>query len=109
MTSVAVRGRCTLSTATLLALTALGLIALPGCEREERRFHPPPAATPRSAGPASPLQPGPPVQVLSVPSSFPGQGPYEENAYGVSRGRPCTANSTAPAVTPKVAVEWGRR
>jgi cytochrome c oxidase cbb3-type subunit III len=87
VTAVAVRSRCPLSTAILVVLTALGLTALPGCKREERRFHPPPAATPGSAGPASPLQPGPPVQALSVPSPFPGQGPYEENAYGVSEGK----------------------
>jgi cytochrome c oxidase cbb3-type subunit 3 len=87
MTAMALRYPSPLWTSAMAVLGALSLIGLPGCEREERRFHPPPAATPGSARPASPLQPGPTVKSVSVPSPFSGRGPYEENAYGVSLGK----------------------
>ena len=63
------------------------LLLLLGCEREERRFNPPPSATPGAAVRVVDLQPGPPVKSVGVPSPSPGRGPYEENAYGVSQGK----------------------
>jgi cytochrome c oxidase cbb3-type subunit 3 len=65
-----------------------GLVLLSSaCEREERRFNPPPAASPASATRVTELQPGPPVKSPSVPSPYRGASPYEENAYGVSQGK----------------------
>jgi cytochrome c oxidase cbb3-type subunit 3 len=63
------------------------LLLLFGCEREERRFNPPPAAASASAVRVTELQPGPPVKSVGVPSPARGRGPYEENAYGVSQGK----------------------
>ncbi len=71
----------------LRAAAVLVLLSLPACEREERRFNPPPAAFPASAVRATDLQPGPPVRDVRVPSPAPGRGPYEENAYGVAQGK----------------------
>jgi cytochrome c oxidase cbb3-type subunit 3 len=62
-------------------------LALLGCEREERRFNAPPAASSAAAVRTTDLQPGPPVKNVAVPSPLPGRGPYEENAYGVSQGK----------------------
>jgi cytochrome c oxidase cbb3-type subunit 3 len=64
-------------------LIAFALIA---CEREDRRFNPPPAAT-TAAARVTELQPGPTVRSVGVPSPSPGRGRYEENAYGVSQGK----------------------
>ncbi len=66
---------------------AMLLLLLLGCEREERRFNPPPYATPAAAVRVVDLQPGPPVKSVGVPSPSPGSAPYEENAYGVSQGK----------------------
>ncbi len=63
------------------------ILSLLACEREARRFNPPPAATPGAARRVTELQPGPPVRSVGVPSPSPGRGPYEENAYGVSQGK----------------------
>jgi cytochrome c oxidase cbb3-type subunit 3 len=62
-------------------------LAFLACEREERRFNPPPAAIPASAVRATELQPGPPRRSVRVPAPAPGRSPYEENAYGVSQGK----------------------
>ncbi len=73
---------------SLHALTTTAVVLLSfGCEREERRFNPPPAASSGSATRVTELQPGPPVKSTSVPSPFRGAAPYEENAYGVSQGK----------------------
>jgi cytochrome c oxidase cbb3-type subunit 3 len=71
----------------LVAAASIGLVSLAACEREARRFDPPPAATPNAARRVTELQPGPPVHEVGVPSPAPGRGPYEENAYGVSQGK----------------------
>jgi cytochrome c oxidase cbb3-type subunit III len=63
------------------------LLLLTACEREERRFDPPPSATPGAARRVTQLQPGPPVQTIGVPSPSSQRGPYEENAYGVAQGK----------------------
>lgn len=73
--------------APLLTAGAIAFLSVPGCEREARRFDPPPAAIPEAARRVTGLQPGPPVQTVGVPSPSPGRGPYEENAYGVSQGK----------------------
>jgi cytochrome c oxidase cbb3-type subunit III len=70
-----------------MACTAAVLLSLLACEREERRFNPPPAAIPGAATRVVELQPGPPVRSVRVPGPSAGQGPYEENAYGVSQGK----------------------
>jgi cytochrome c oxidase cbb3-type subunit 3 len=58
------------------------LLALSGCEREERRFREvPPTATAEPTVRQSPLQPGSPVRHASLPSA------YEENAYAVAEGK----------------------
>ena len=71
----------------LLQAGAIVVLMLPACEREERRFNPPPSATPGAARRVTPLQPGPPVQTIGVPSPSSSRGPYEENAYGVAQGK----------------------
>jgi cytochrome c oxidase cbb3-type subunit 3 len=59
------------------------LLALAGCEREERNFQgiPPSASASMPAVRETDLQPGP--AILTSPVS----GPYEENAYAVSQGK----------------------
>ncbi len=69
------------------AAASIAFLSVAACEREARRFDPPPAATPNSARRVTELQPGPPVHSVGVPSPSPGRGPYEENAYGVSQGK----------------------
>jgi cytochrome c oxidase cbb3-type subunit III len=71
----------------LLQAGAIVVLMLPACEREERRFNPPPSATPGAARRVTQLQPGPPVQTIGVPSPSSKRGPYEENAYGVAQGK----------------------
>ena len=71
----------------LLGIAALVLTYLAACEREERRFNPPPSATPGAARRVTQLQPGPPVKTIAVPGPSSKRGPYEENAYGVSQGK----------------------
>src|SRR3954469_16214925 len=63
-----------------LCLAALILVA---CQREERNFQgmPPSATSTMPAARESGLQPGPPVRSTSI------NGPYEQNAYGVSQGK----------------------
>ena len=68
----------------MAVLLTLSLLA---CEREDRRFNPPPAARPGAAVRVTQLQPGPPVKSVDVPGPLSAQGPYEENAYGVSQGK----------------------
>jgi cytochrome c oxidase cbb3-type subunit 3 len=65
----------------------IGLMSLPACEREERRFNPPPAAIPGAARRVTQLQPGPPVHTVGVPRPSSERSPYEENAYGVAQGK----------------------
>lgn len=72
------------ASALMPALLTLSLLA---CEREARRFNPPPAARPGSAVRVTELQPGPRVKSVGVPSPSSVNGPYEENAYGVSQGK----------------------
>ncbi len=79
--------RVLIETSRLTALAFPVLLTLLACEREERRFNPPPAAIPAAAMRATDLQPGPPVRGVRVPTPSPGMGPYEENAYGVSQGK----------------------
>jgi cytochrome c oxidase cbb3-type subunit III len=69
------------------AAASIAFLSLAACEREARRFDPPPAATPNSARRVTELQPGPPVHTAGVPSPSSRRGPYEENAYGVSQGK----------------------
>ncbi len=63
-----------------LCLAGLILVA---CQREERNFQgmPPSATSTMPAARQSGLQPGPPVRSTSI------NGPYEQNAYGVSQGK----------------------
>jgi cytochrome c oxidase cbb3-type subunit III len=65
---------------TIFATTVLTLV---GCQREERNFQgmPPSATSTMPATRQTGLQPGPPVR------SGPMNGPYEQNAYGVSQGK----------------------
>ncbi|MFL5490866.1 MAG: c-type cytochrome [Gemmatimonadales bacterium] len=58
-------------------------LSLPACQREERNFSgmPPSATSTMPAARESGLQPGPPVRSASI------NGPYEQNAYGVSQGK----------------------
>jgi len=65
--------------------TAFGILALSlaACQREERNFQgmPPSATSTMPATREVELQPGPPVRSTSI------NGPYEQNAYGVSQGK----------------------
>jgi cytochrome c oxidase cbb3-type subunit III len=71
------RSHCRSASLLLLAL------ALASCKREERNFQGLPPSASASIPPVreNPLQPGPPTRGASV------EGPYEENAYGVSQGK----------------------
>ena len=87
-----------------IALVAVTLAVLGGCEREQRRFDTPPSAA-SAAGPArmSALHPGPASSAASAAyaaqppaSSGPknvalvapaAKNPHEENAYAVSQGK----------------------
>jgi cytochrome c oxidase cbb3-type subunit III len=59
------------------------VLALAACQREERNFQgmPPSATSTMPAARQTGLQPGPPVRSGSI------NGPYEQNAYGVSQGK----------------------
>ena len=70
-----------------IRLGFITLCAVPACEREERRFNPPPATGSAGAIRATNLQPGPPIREVAVPTPSSNRGPYEENAYGVSQGK----------------------
>jgi cytochrome c oxidase cbb3-type subunit 3 len=72
---------------TTVLRVCLVATALSACEREERRFNPPPAAIPATAQRVTQLQPGPPVKEVLVPSPATVRSPYEENAYGVAQGK----------------------
>ncbi|MFL5477381.1 MAG: c-type cytochrome [Gemmatimonadales bacterium] len=64
------------------SLCLLGVM-LVACQREERNFQgmPPSATSTMPAARQTGLQPGPPVRSGSM------NGPYEQNAYGVSQGK----------------------
>ena len=65
-----------------LAVTALALLALGACEREERDYRPTPAAAARNQTIAvSALQAGGDSAPITVPNE------YEESAYAVSEGQ----------------------
>ena len=63
--------------------TALLLLTLASCKREERNFQglPPSASSTMPPVRQTDLQPGPAVQGVAY------KGPYEENAYAVSQGK----------------------
>ena len=66
-----------------LRMTALAVVGTAACQREERNFSgmPPSATSTMPATRESGLQPGPSVRSASI------NGPYEQNAYGVSQGK----------------------
>ena len=66
----------------LLAGLAIGLLLVPGCEREKREYHQLPAAASRpDAVHTTDLVPGEP----QPPS--PTRSPYQGNAYGMGEGK----------------------
>jgi hypothetical protein len=66
-----------------LRMTVLAVVGTAACQREERNFSgmPPSATSTMPAARESGLQPGPSVRSASI------NGPYEQNAYGVSQGK----------------------
>jgi cytochrome c oxidase cbb3-type subunit III len=66
-----------------LRMTVLAVVGTAACQREERNFSgmPPSATSTIPAARESGLQPGPSVRSASI------NGPYEQNAYGVSQGK----------------------
>ena len=66
-----------------LRMTVLAVLGTAACQREERNFSgmPPSATSTMPAARESGLQPGPSVRSTSI------NGPYEQNAYGVSQGK----------------------
>jgi cytochrome c oxidase cbb3-type subunit 3 len=58
------------------------IVCTPGCEREQRRFNEPAAASaPVDSVRLTPQQPGPPTPVAST------KAPYSENAYALNEGK----------------------
>ena len=65
-----------------VVVVSVTLLALAGCEREERRFREvPPAGTATSNVVMSELQPGPSIQTVRT------DHPYDENAFAIAQGK----------------------
>jgi cytochrome c oxidase cbb3-type subunit 3 len=62
-------------------MTVVALLALPACQREDRRFRTWPPAASATAVRESPLQPGPATRGIVV------RNEYDDNAWAVSEGK----------------------